>query len=60
LFPAGSLDELATAIEDCLSRSEEDIQRMGEAGYLRVIERHSVDIEAAKLGALFRSSIAAA
>jgi glycosyltransferase involved in cell wall biosynthesis len=59
LFPAGSLDELATAIEDCLSKSEEEIQRMGDAGYGRVIERHSVDIEAAKLAALFRSSTTA-
>jgi glycosyltransferase involved in cell wall biosynthesis len=60
LFPAGSLDELATAIQDCLSRSEEEIQQMGEAGYRRVLERHSVDIEAAKLAVLFRSSIPAA
>ena len=60
LFPAGSLDELARAIEDCLSKSEEEIQRMGDAGYGRVIECHSVDIEAAKLAALFRSSMAAA
>jgi len=29
---------------------------MGEAGYLRVMERHSVDTEAAKLGELFRAS----
>jgi glycosyltransferase involved in cell wall biosynthesis len=56
LFPAGSLDELTAAMEDCLARPAEDIQRMGEAGYRRVIECHSVDVEAAKLGALFRTS----
>lgn len=60
LFPAGSLDELAAAMEDCLSRSEEEIRRMGDAGYERVIERHSIDVEAAKLAALFRSAPSAA
>ncbi len=33
LFPAGSLDELTAAMEDCLSRSVEEIQRMGDAGH---------------------------
>lgn len=56
LFPAGSLDELEAAMEDCLSRSVEDIQRMGNAGYDRVMERHSIDVEAAKLADLFRAS----
>jgi colanic acid/amylovoran biosynthesis glycosyltransferase len=56
LFPAGSLDELVSAMEDCLSRSAEEIQRMGDAGYDRVIERHSIDVEAAKLAGHFRSS----
>jgi glycosyltransferase involved in cell wall biosynthesis len=56
LFPAGSLDELVSAMEDCLSRSVEEIQRMGEAGYRRVIECHSIDVEAAKLAKLFRAS----
>jgi colanic acid/amylovoran biosynthesis glycosyltransferase len=54
LFPAGSLDELAAAMEDCLSKSVEEIRRMGDAGYNRVMERHSIDIEAAKLAELFR------
>ena len=54
LFPAGSLDELAVAMEDCLSISEEEIRRMGDAGHRRVIERHSIDTEAAKLAQLFR------
>jgi colanic acid/amylovoran biosynthesis glycosyltransferase len=56
LFPAGSLDDLTAAMEDCLSKSAEEIQRMGDAGYGRVIERHSIDVEAAKLANLFRSS----
>jgi colanic acid/amylovoran biosynthesis glycosyltransferase len=56
LFPAGSLGDLTAAMEDCLSKSAEEIQRMGDAGYGRVIERHSIDVEAAKLADLFRSS----
>ena len=56
LFPAGSLGDLTAAMEDCLSKSAEEIQRMGDAGYDRVIERHSIDVEAAKLADLFRSS----
>jgi glycosyltransferase involved in cell wall biosynthesis len=56
LFSAGSLDELVSAMEDCLSRSVEEIQRMGDAGYERVMRLHSIDVEAAKLADLFRSS----
>jgi hypothetical protein len=41
-------------MEDCLSKSVEEIRRMGDAGYNRVMERHSIDIEAAKLAELFR------
>jgi colanic acid/amylovoran biosynthesis glycosyltransferase len=56
LIPAGSIDELTAAMQDCLSRSAEEIRRMGDAGHRRVIERHSIDVEAAKLADLFRSS----
>ena len=56
LFPAGSIDELTAAMEDCLSRSAEELRIMGEAAHARVIERHSVDIQAAKLARMFRES----
>jgi len=55
LFAAGSVDELASAMEDCLSRPLEDLQRMGDASYNRVIARHSIDNEAGKLAELFRA-----
>jgi len=55
LFPAGSVDELTNAMEDCLSRPPEELQRMGDAGYSRVIARHSIDVEAGKLAELFRA-----
>lgn len=55
LFPAGSVEELTAAIEDCLSRPAEDLQRMGERGYCRVVARHSIDVEVSKLAELFRT-----
>jgi colanic acid/amylovoran biosynthesis glycosyltransferase len=56
LFPAGSIEALTTAMEDCLSRPIEELRAMGESGYHRVLERHSADVETAKLAALFRQS----
>jgi colanic acid/amylovoran biosynthesis glycosyltransferase len=54
LIPAGSIRALTAAIEDCLSRSSEEIERMGDAGRRTVIERHSIDIEAGKLASHIR------
>lgn len=59
LFPAGSVDELARAMEECLSAPAERLQTMGAAAQQRVIARHSIDIEAAKLGNLFHTCIQA-
>jgi colanic acid/amylovoran biosynthesis glycosyltransferase len=56
LFPAGSIDELAAAMEDCLRKPANELRNMGDAAYRRVIERHSVDTEAAKLAELFRET----
>ncbi|HEX5461220.1 MAG TPA: glycosyltransferase family 4 protein [Steroidobacteraceae bacterium] len=56
LVPAGSLDELAKAMEDCLSKSAEELQAMGNAAHTRVIARHSIETEAAKLGKLFHAA----
>jgi colanic acid/amylovoran biosynthesis glycosyltransferase len=53
LFPAGSVHELTAAMQECLERPVADIRRMGEAACARVSERHSIDVEAAKLAALF-------
>jgi glycosyltransferase involved in cell wall biosynthesis len=56
LFPAGSVTELAAAMVDCLARPVEQLQAMGAAGFERVLERHSIDIEASKLVGLFRTA----
>lgn len=56
LFPSGSIDDLTDAIESFLIKPDDEISEMGEAAYLRVLERHSVDTEAAKLAQLFKES----
>lgn len=53
LFPAGSVDELARAMADCLETSSAALQAMGDAAHDRVIARHSIETEAGKLGKLF-------
>lgn len=55
LFPAGSVKDLQQAMEDCLSRSRAELERLGENARARVLSRHSIDTEAAKLAELFRS-----
>jgi glycosyltransferase involved in cell wall biosynthesis len=55
LFPSGSVDDLEFALKDCLSRSMEDLQAMGEAGRERVLELHSIDAEVTKLAEFFRT-----
>jgi len=56
LFPAGSVEALTSALERVLSTPPEVLERMGEAGRARVLQRHDVDTEAAKLGNLFREA----
>jgi len=56
LIPAASVDELASAMEDCLSTAPEELQRMGELGHRRVIALHSIDEQGARLAELFRAS----
>jgi colanic acid/amylovoran biosynthesis glycosyltransferase len=55
LFPAGSVDELTNALEACLAMSLEELQKLGNAGYSRVIARHSIDVEVGKLAEIFRA-----
>ena len=56
LFPAGSVDELAAAMEDFLATPLDVLKRVADAGHQRVLDRHSIDTEATKLAALFRES----
>jgi glycosyltransferase involved in cell wall biosynthesis len=54
LVPAGSVTDLAMALEEFLQTPEDALHRMSAAAYARVVERHAIDTEAAKLGQLFR------
>ena len=56
LFPAGDVEELVLAIKACLNASSETLSRMASAAHARVLERHDIDIEAAKLAMLFAQS----
>jgi glycosyltransferase involved in cell wall biosynthesis len=56
LFPAGDVESLAVAMRECLAASPTDLDKMGATGRRRVLERHSVDTEAAKLMEHFRAA----
>jgi len=56
LFPAGDVDALAAALEACLAAPPAQLEAMGEAGHQRVLARHAVDTEAAKLAQLMRET----
>jgi colanic acid/amylovoran biosynthesis glycosyltransferase len=58
LFPAGDVAGLTRVLETCLSTAPEEMQAMGEAGYRRVLVRHDIDTEAAKLSRLLSQSAA--
>lgn len=57
LVPAGDVAALTDGMRDCLQASPELLARMGKAARDRVIERHDVNKEAAKLKALFAESM---
>ena len=59
LVPAGDVDGLSRAMVDALAAPVEVLARMGEAAHARVLARHDVDTEAAKLAALFAASATA-
>lgn len=56
LVPAGDVEQLTAAMADCLQLPTEALQRMGEAGHARVLERHDVDTEAARLAEYFKAT----
>lgn len=54
LFAAGDVDALVAALEELLATGPAALAAMGQAAYARVLERHAIDVEAAKLARLFR------
>lgn len=57
LVPAGCVDDLVIAIGDVLRASPDRLAEMGERGRRRVLERHAIATEVAKLSELFSSAI---
>jgi glycosyltransferase involved in cell wall biosynthesis len=55
LFAAGDVDALVMALEAMLATPTAALEAMGQAAHARVLERHAIDVEAAKLANLFRS-----
>ena len=53
LVPAGDEAALVAAMRDCLSAAPATLEAMGLSAHERVLQRHSIDVEAAKLAALF-------
>jgi colanic acid/amylovoran biosynthesis glycosyltransferase len=56
LVPAGDVEALVAAMQECLEAPPERLAQMGEGARVRIIERHAVDTEAAKLAALFQQA----
>ncbi len=56
LVPAGDVEALVEAMRACLDTPAPTLARMGEAARERVMARHDVDVEAAKVAMLFRES----
>ena len=58
LIPAGDVDALADAMLECLQASPEQLLQLGRAAHARVLARHQVDTEAARLKRLFEAAVA--
>ena len=57
LCVAGDVDDLSKAMREALTLPVESLQKMGDAAYTRVIARHNIDIEAAKLAEYIKAAI---
>ncbi|UXX83520.1 glycosyltransferase [Roseovarius pelagicus] len=56
LVPAGDVDALVNAVEELANLSPSDRNKMGAAGRKRVLARHDVEVEAAKLATAMRAA----
>jgi len=57
LFEAGSTPAAARAMRACLAATPEALAAMGQAGRARVLARHQIDSEAARLLAAWREAL---
>ena len=58
LCVAGDVDDLANVMQEALNTPVNQLQKMGDAAFNRVIARHNIDVEAAKLASHIKFSIA--
>lgn len=56
LVPAGDVEALTEAMQDCLETPTDVLTRMGKAGRARVQAHHDINIEAGKLVKLFAAA----
>lgn len=57
LFPAGSVEMLASAMEECLKTPVDVLNEMGNTGFRKVSKHHDIGTETKKLTKLFSSSL---
>jgi colanic acid/amylovoran biosynthesis glycosyltransferase len=57
LVPGGDVDALARVIKACLDAPTDVLNRMGDAAHKRVLARHCVDTQAARLVKLFNAAV---
>lgn len=57
LVPAGDVQALADAMDACAGTDHATLVQMGQAGRDRVLERHDIDDQAARLLALVRNTL---
>jgi colanic acid/amylovoran biosynthesis glycosyltransferase len=57
LVPAGDVEALFEAMQDCLNSPVDRLASMGRAAQKRVLARHNVDTQAAQLAELFNATI---
>ncbi|HAJ71289.1 MAG TPA: colanic acid biosynthesis glycosyltransferase WcaL [Methylophilaceae bacterium] len=56
LVPAGDVGMLADAMQASIAMDSVQLEKMGEAAYLSVIERHDIDTEVKKMADFFKSN----
>ncbi len=54
LVPAGDVEGLTEALRECLAITPSELAQLGKRAREQVLQRHSIDVEAGKLAALFR------
>lgn len=57
LFPAGDVAAISNAVSEFLSTPQLKLEEMAETGFARVVARHSIELEAEKLGRHFRETL---